>query len=95
MFPQSSCLNLSEHHVAEKPVTAGNKHSGYVNMLRIKQNIRVVNLRATYVKNVKDIKLFPSTTPNKLLRSDLRKTTCIIHSDAHNSGEHQVVIKAF
>lgn len=49
----------------------------------------------TYLlKNFKEIKLSPSTIPNKLFKVIFTKDASVIYSDAQNP-EHRVVIKAF
>lgn len=52
-------------------------------------------MKTDLFKIFKEIKLFPSIIPNKLLTSDLTKDTCIIYSDSHNPGENWVATQAF
>lgn len=51
-------------------------------------------MKTDLLKNLKEIKLFSSTIPNKLFKVIFTKDTYVIYSDAQDS-QHRVVIKAF
>lgn len=66
--------------MAEKPVIAG-RNTQVRKLLKMEQNKKVVNVRGhtmflktDLLKNLKAIKLFPSTIPNKLFKVILQKT---------------------